>query len=141
MAMSSSLYAVLGLAGLFLSHAAHASNSDDIVDAPDIAHQRLDDQRPPSGPTQTLAAIDETDAAAALEGIRLALSEVADGGSYVWHRKDGRLSGLAQPTGSFKDPIGNPCRHLVVTLNTFARTAKIEGIACRTASGRWQLDG
>ena len=78
---------------------------------------------------------------AALEGIRIALTEVGDGGSYVWHRRDGRLSGMAQPTSSFKDAAGQPCRHLVVTLNAFDRSKKVEGIACRVSGGRWQLTG
>lgn len=85
--------------------------------------------------------LDETDAAAALEGIRIALSEVADGSTYVWHRKDGRLSGMAQPTSSFKDTTGQPCRHVIVMLNTPQRSSKVEGIACRMSNLRWQLAG
>jgi hypothetical protein len=87
------------------------------------------------------AALDVTDADAALEGIRIALSEVADGGTYVWHRRDGRLSGMAQPTGSFKDKSGQPCRHLIVMLNSPARSRKVEGIACQMADRRWELTG
>ncbi len=85
--------------------------------------------------------LDESDASATLEGIRIALSEVADGSTYVWHRKDGRLSGMAQPTASFKDTTGQPCRHLIVMLNTPQRSSKVEGIACRMADKRWQLAG
>jgi hypothetical protein len=85
--------------------------------------------------------LDETDAAAVLEGIRIALSEVADGSTYVWHRKDGRLSGMAQPTSSFKDTSGQPCRHVIVMLNTPQRSSKVEGIACRMSDLRWQLAG
>ena len=96
-------------------------------------------------PVRTLpnipTALDDTDAAATLEGIRIALSEVADGSTYVWHRRDGRLSGMAQPTASFKDTSGQPCRHLIVMLNTPQRSSKVEGIACRQADKRWQLSG
>jgi hypothetical protein len=85
--------------------------------------------------------LDDGDAAAVLEGIQTALTEVADGSTYVWHRRDGRLSGMAQPTASFKDTTGQPCRHLIVMLNTPQRSRKVEGIACRAANLRWQLAG
>jgi surface antigen len=85
--------------------------------------------------------LDDGDAAAVLEGIQNALTEVADGSTYVWHRRDGRLSGMAQPTASFKDTTGQPCRHLIVMLNTPQRSSKVEGIACRAADLRWQLAG
>jgi hypothetical protein len=85
--------------------------------------------------------LDENDEIAALEAVRVALSEVGDGASYVWHRANGRLSGVVQPTGSFKDLAGRVCRHIVVILSAGAHTAKIEGVACRLGDGRWQLDG
>jgi surface antigen len=85
--------------------------------------------------------LDENDEIAALEAIRVALTEVGDGGSYVWRRTHGRLSGIVQPTASFKDPGGRICRHIVLTMSIGAATAKAEGIACRLADGRWQLDG
>lgn len=85
--------------------------------------------------------LDESDEIAVLEAIRVALSEVSDGSTYVWHRWHGRLSGLVQPTASFKDVTGRVCRHIVLILSSAARTGKIEGIACRMDDGRWQLDG
>jgi surface antigen len=48
---------------------------------------------------------------------------------------------MAQPTASFKDTTGQPCRHLIVMLNTPQRSSKVEGIACRAADLRWQLAG
>ena len=47
--------------------------------------------------------LDEKDEIAALERIQYALSEVSDGKTYVWRRWHGRLSGIVQPTASFKD--------------------------------------
>ena len=85
--------------------------------------------------------LDESDEIAALDAIRLALSRVGDGATYVWHRRNGRLSGTVQPTSSFKDPAGRVCRHIVVVLSSVVRTGKVEGVACRLADGRWQLDG
>jgi hypothetical protein len=85
--------------------------------------------------------LDEKDEIAALERIQYALSEVSDGKTYVWRRWHGRLSGLVQPTASFKDTSGKVCRHLIVLMTTGQTTKKQEGIACRLPSGRWQLDG
>lgn len=91
----------------------------------------------PVGPYQ----LDEKDEIAALERVQYALSEVGDGKTYVWRRWHGKLSGLIQPTASFKDPSGKVCRHLVVLMTTGKNTKKQEGIACRLPSGRWQLEG
>jgi hypothetical protein len=85
--------------------------------------------------------LDENDEIAALEAVRVALSEVGDGATYVWHRANGRLSGVVHPTGSFKDLAGRVCRHIVLILSAGAHTGKIEGVACRLGDGRWQLDG
>ena len=85
--------------------------------------------------------LDDKDEIAALERIQYALSEVGDGKTYVWRRWHGHLSGLVQPTASFKDNSGKVCRHLMVLMTTGRTTKKQEGIACRLPSGRWQLDG
>jgi hypothetical protein len=83
----------------------------------------------------------EEDEIAALEAIRVALSEVGDGASYVWHRRYGQLGGMVQPTHSFKDAQGRICRRIIVILSAGPRSGRIEGTACRLASGRWQLGG
>ena len=67
-------------------------------------------------PRPTHGLLDENDEIAALEAIRVALTEVGDGGTYVWHREHGRLSGIVQPTASFKDPAGRVCRHIVLIM-------------------------
>jgi hypothetical protein len=85
--------------------------------------------------------LDAKDEVATLERIQYALSEIGDGSTYVWRRWHGRLSGVIHPTTSFKDRSGKVCRHIVILLTTGQRTARKEGIACRLASGRWQLDG
>jgi hypothetical protein len=87
------------------------------------------------------AYLDENDEIAALEAIRVALTEVGDGDTYVWRRMHGRLSGIVQPTASFKDPGGRVCRHILLIMTVGAATGRAEGIACRLANGRWQLDG
>jgi hypothetical protein len=90
---------------------------------------------------ETNAHLDENDEIAALEAIRVALSEVGDGGSYVWYRQHGRLSGVVQPTVSFKDMAGRVCRHILLIMTVGTATGRAEGVACRLGDGRWQLDG
>ena len=87
------------------------------------------------------AELDESDEIAALENLQVALSKVGDGSSYVWHRANGRLSGLVQPTASFRNEKGRICRHIMVLLTTGERTKKREGIACRLENGLWRLEG
>jgi 17 kDa outer membrane surface antigen len=95
--------------------------------------------RPKFADLQT--SLDETDEIAALEAVRIALSEVGDGSTFVWRRENGRLSGVIKPTSSFKNVDGKICRHLIIVLAAGARTSKIEGVACRLGNGRWELDG
>jgi hypothetical protein len=85
--------------------------------------------------------LDITDEVAALDAVRIALNEVGDGGSYVWQRAHGRLSGVVQPTASFRDTSGQPCRHIIMMLSTATVSKKTEGIACRQPGGNWQLEG
>lgn len=85
--------------------------------------------------------LDQSDEIATLEAVHLALTEVGDGASYVWYRRNGRLSGIVQPTTSFKDPKGRICRHVVLILSAGTHTNKAEGVACRLANGSWQLEG
>ncbi len=96
---------------------------------------------PDLAPPDLRATLDDNDEMATLDAISIALSQVGDGGTYVWQRLHGRLSGVFQPTQSFKDRGGNVCRHLVIMLTSGRHTQRTEGIACRLANGRWQLDG
>lgn len=85
--------------------------------------------------------LDSGDEIAALSSVQYALSSTADGSTYVWHRNNGRLSGLVQPTSSFKSVDGGICRHIVVMLTTGEKTRKAEGVACRAENGVWRLEG
>jgi hypothetical protein len=87
------------------------------------------------------ATLNATDERAALEALQVALTEIADGATFVWHRHHGRLSGVVQPTSSFKDASGRVCRHIVMMLTSGGYSRKAEGIACRQAGGEWSLDG
>lgn len=86
-------------------------------------------------------ALDIEDEIAALESLQIALSKVADGSSYVWHRSHGRLSGVVRPTSSFKDLKGQVCRHITVVLSSPDTTKRTETIACRLGNGVWEVDG
>lgn len=85
--------------------------------------------------------LNDDDHLAALESVQYALTETADGATYVWHRHHGRLSGLVQPTSSFKDSSGHVCRHIIVMLSSAQASRKTEGIACRMDGGIWRLEG
>jgi surface antigen len=101
-------------------------------------HHRKDAwSRPPA--FGHLADPDEVDEIAALEAIRIALSEVGDGSAYLWFRRQGGLSGLVQPVVSFTDPVGRVCRHIVLLIVRGDRTGRVEGTACRLSDGRWDL--
>ena len=101
------------------------------------AHARAGTPRQSSPPA---AADEDSDEIAALEAVRIALTEVGDGGAYVWRRRHGSLSGVVMPTVSFKDG-GRVCRHIRLLLTRGGRVGTAEGIACRLADGRWQFEG
>jgi surface antigen len=109
--------------------------------SPDFAPGMAPGLHPSMAPSDLRATLDDNDEVATLDAISVALSQVGDGGSYVWQRLHGRLSGVFQPTQSFKDRGGNVCRHLIIMLVSGRHTQRTEGIACRLESGRWQLDG
>ncbi len=89
-------------------------------------------------PQQTLGSRDEL---ATLEAVHRALSETADGETYVWRSSHGRLNAVLQPTTSFLDKHQRVCRHVVILLNSGFKSQRAEGIACRQDSGTWSLDG
>lgn len=95
------------------------------------------DAMPPDG----LPTLDTTDKIATLEAVHLALSQLGDGASYVWHRRNGRISGVISPTVSFKDAQGRVCRHIIMTLTAGTNTARTEGVACRMEDKSWRLEG
>lgn len=92
-------------------------------------------------PTDDGRTLDAGDEVAALSSVQHALSATADGATYVWHRNNGRISGLVQPTSSFKNIEGIVCRHVVVMMTTGDKTRKAEGVACRNTNGVWSLEG
>ncbi len=86
-------------------------------------------------------ALDASDEVAALSSVQHALTQTGDGSAYVWHRRNGRMSGIVKPTSSFKNASGDVCRHIIVMLTTGNKTRKTEGVACRQLNGVWNLEG
>ncbi len=86
------------------------------------------------------AVLDQDDEYAALESVQYELTEVADGSSYIWHRGHGKLSGIVKPVSSFKDTHGSVCRHAVIVLSGMEATKRTEIVACRLATGIWELE-
>lgn len=144
MRLHASLTALAGLAAIICLAAGLAARATaeerPVHQAPSILDRSATMEiNPPSAGAR--AGLDESDEIAALEAIRVALTEVGDGSTYVWRRQHGRLSGIVQPTVSFKNAAGRICRHILLILTVGTATGRAEGIACRLPDGRWQLDG
>jgi 17 kDa outer membrane surface antigen len=121
----------------------------DVLVQPDIARANQPDAKSPlcdplcrsEPPTEITTTREDTDLAAALESVQFALSTISDGGTYVWRRRGGGLSGVIQPLASFRNANGRICRHLTLLLSQGRKTAKSEGVACRLSNGQWNLEG
>ena len=85
--------------------------------------------------------LNDIDEIATLNALQIGLTEVPDGGNFVWRRPHGRLSGSVRPVFSFKKSNGEICRHVVVTLRSGPMIRTVEGAACRSPDGRWVLEG
>lgn len=139
------------VAAIFLSTggagAIEPASTTEEAQAPSCSCPGLSDRRPKPKFADLKAApddgrpLDSGDEIAALSSVQYALSATADGATYVWHRNNGRISGLVRPTSSFKNVEGGICRHVIVMLTTGAKTRKTEGVACRRENGIWNLEG
>jgi hypothetical protein len=85
--------------------------------------------------------LDVSDEIAALDAVQIALTEAADGATYVWQRYHGRLNGSVRMTSTFRGGDGRLCRHLVMSLTAGRYTRRTEGIACRDKDKVWSLEG
>ena len=83
--------------------------------------------------------LDNTDRVIAMRALQLALSQLPDGGTFVWQKKSRSLKGAIKPTRAFRNAEGQVCRHVIYALALGRYTKQIEGIACRLENGRWQL--
>lgn len=94
----------------------------------------------PHASTDVRSQLDHYDQLAVIQAMHLALSEVGDGASYVWHRSHGRLSGIVQINGTIKSG-GSICRKLTVVLTAGTETRRISTTACRLTDRSWQIIG
>ena len=98
---------------------------------------------PEQNPVRRLAELrsklDSRDQVVALRALHMALSQVPDGGTFVWRKKSRSLKGMIKPTKAFRNADGQVCRHVIYALVLGRYTKQIEGIACRQNDGRWQL--
>lgn len=97
------------------------------------------EQNPSSRLAELRSKLDRTDQMVALRALHLALSQVPDGGTFVWRKKSRSLKGMIRPTKAFRNVDGHICRHIIYALVLGRYTKQIEGIACRQDDGRWRL--
>jgi len=90
---------------------------------------------------QLKAQLDWSDRIAALKALELALSELGDGTTLVWQRRERQLVGRIRPHSPFRDDEGRLCRHIVYSLALGTYQREIEGSACREPDGSWSLSG
>ena len=85
--------------------------------------------------------LDRSDREVALRALQMALSELGDGATLVWRRQANQLAGRIKPVSVFRDAQGRLCRTVLYSLSRNGRENEIEGVACRSADGRWEITG
>ena len=93
------------------------------------------------GLNELKARLDQSDRAAAMQALELALSELGDGVTLVWRRPERDLVGRIKPVSAFRDDQGRVCRHVLYSLALGTYQRQIEGVACRESDGSWSLSG
>jgi len=93
------------------------------------------------GLNELKARLDQSDRAAAMQALELALSELGDGVTLVWRLPERELVGRIKPVSAFRDDQGRVCRHVVYSLALGTYQRQIEGVACRESDGSWSLSG
>ncbi len=88
-----------------------------------------------------LEELTDQDYSAALQAVHFALSQTPDGRIYHWKRAKTKLHGRVMPTNVFRDTEGRLCRHLIYSLSLGSYVKTIEGVACRSLNGGWDLLG
>lgn len=83
--------------------------------------------------------LDVKDHIVAMRALHLALTQVEDGGTFVWQKRSRSLKGMIKPSKAFRNVDGRVCRHVIYALSLGRYLKQIEGIACRQNDGSWQL--
>lgn len=85
------------------------------------------------------ARLDHDDRLIAMRALHLALSQVPDGGTFVWRKRSRNLKGLIKPTNAFRNERGQVCRNVIYALSLGRYLKQIKGVACRDEDGSWRL--
>ena len=85
--------------------------------------------------------LNRSDREVALRALQMALSELGDGATLVWRRQASQLVGRIKPVSVFRDAKGRLCRTVLYSLDRHGKQNEIEGVACRSADGRWEITG
>jgi len=112
---------------------------DDIPGLSEVATPPAPEKNPIRQLAYLRSKLNYKDHAVAMRALHLALSQVPDGGSFVWQKKKHSLKGTIKPSKAFRNAQGRVCRHVIYALALGRYTRQIEGIACRGEDGRWQL--
>ncbi len=97
---------------------------------------------PSKGPFAELrTGLDRSDREVALRALQMALTELGDGATLVWRRQASQLVGRIKPVSAFRDAQGRLCRTVLYSLSRHGKEKEIEGVACRSANGRWAITG
>jgi surface antigen len=67
-----------------------------------------------------------------------ALEHSRTGHTVAWNNPDSRTQYRVTPTGNFRGPGGQPCRHFVTEAMMSGHQQQVEGIACRASDGTWR---
>ncbi len=129
----------LAAASFCLNSQAVAEPMDGTPGSTDVARMPAPEKNPIRLLADLRSKLDYRDHVVAMRALHLALSQVPDGGTFVWQKKSRSLKGLIKPTRAFRNADGQLCRHVIYALVLGRYTKQIEGIACRLENGRWQL--
>jgi surface antigen len=67
-----------------------------------------------------------------------ALEHSRTGQTVAWSNPDNRTQYRVTPTGNFRGPGGQPCRHFVTQAMMGGHQEQVEGTACRAPDGTWR---
>ena len=96
-------------------------------------------RKPPRKLADLRSRLDQKDHIVAMRALHLALSQVEDGGTFLWQKKSRSLKGMIKPSKPFLNSDGRVCRHVIYAMSLGLYLKQIEGIACRQNDGTWLL--
>lgn len=95
--------------------------------------------RPGTQPATIAAHVSETDLSYARAAAADALARGGKGNSVPWQNPQTGVGGNITPLASSHSEDGVPCRDFLASYVSGASQAWLQGSACRTARGEWQV--